>query len=125
MKEVGNLYFCEEIYKQSFFAHNQKDSYLKAVKWYATNVLSKNLTGVAATYEKKKDTTEIILHVIIFIDEKETLERHCTCCKELHHSFFVNENYDCNKCKLNAYKKRLTEKIKIKKEFCKSKIEVK
>lgn len=117
------MYFGIEICSEIFMAHSQKESYLKAVKWYATNVLTKNLAGVAATYEKKEDTT-IILHVFILIDEKETLERHCTCCKELHHSFFVNENYDCNKCKLNAYKKRLTEKIKIKKEFCKSKIEV-
>ena len=66
---------------------------MKAVKWVATNVLSKDeLHNVLVEYDKDKQSPTVTVHLYAAFPEKEVKEQHCKCCEEMHHSFFINEN---------------------------------
>ena len=94
--------FSQEFYKKQFTADTMKAAYMSAVKWYATNVLSKaELMNVHAEFVKdeKNQFPTITLHLYAVLnDEQEVFAQHCRCCEEMHHSFFINENNNCNIC---------------------------
>ena len=58
------LKFSEEFYKRQFTADNMKSAYMLAVKWYATNVLSKDeLHNVHVEFEKDKQSPTVTIHL--------------------------------------------------------------
>lgn len=115
--------YSREFFRKSFTADNMKSAYMSAVKWYSTNVLSKaEFINVHVQFIKEKDDKfpTITLHLFVVQDgEEEVLAQHCTCCKEMHHSFFINEDTHCDRCSALGLHKRLEQKINIKKEYYK------
>lgn len=112
------LKFVEELLSKKFTGDNMKDAYMKAVKWYATNVLAKDeLHGVCVEYEKDMHFPTVTAHLYVVMLEEEVRQKHCQICKEFHQSFFINEGENCNKCNVSGYQRRLEQNIKIKKEF--------
>lgn len=110
--------FSEEFGKKKFTADSMKEAYLKACKWYATNVLAKDeMQEVHVVFEKDKHSPTVTIHLSVVLKEKEVLEQHCTCCKEMHHSFFINEDTACNRCSAMGYQRRLEQKIQVKKTY--------
>lgn len=116
-----HFYFSEEFYKHSFTADDMKSAYLKAVKWYASNVLSKaELQRVHVEFIKDEQSPTITIHLFAVLDdEQEVFSQHCKCCEEMHHSFFINENNNCNICAAKGYQNRMEQKIKIKRDYYK------
>ena len=48
--------YSEEFAKKDFTSETMKEAYMKAVKWYATNILSNDiLKDVQVSYEKVDD----------------------------------------------------------------------
>lgn len=115
------LKFSEEFYKRQFTADNMKSAYMLAVKWYATNVLSKDeLHNVHVEFEKDKQSPTVTIHLFAVLDkETDVMEQHCACCKEMHHSFFINEDAACNRCSALGFQNRLERKIQIKRDYYK------
>lgn len=113
---MSKIHFSEEFYKHSFTADDMKSAYLKAVKWYASNVLSKaELQRVHVEFIKDEQSPTITIHLFAVLDdEQEVFSQHCKCCEEMHHSFFINENNNCNICAAKGYQNRMEQKIKIK-----------
>lgn len=111
----------QEFYKRHFTADTMKAAYMLAVKWYATNVLSKaELINVHVEFEKDKQSPTVTIHLYAVLDdEQEVFSQHCRCCEEMHHSFFINENNNCNICAAKGYQNRMEQKIKIKKDWYK------
>ena len=103
-----------------------KEAYLKAVKWFSTNVLSKaEFTNVQAQYVKDNEgeSPTITIHLFAVLDgEKDILAKHCEICKEVQRSFFRNEDTGCNRCNALAFQSRLDEKINIKKSYYREKL---
>lgn len=60
------------------------------------------------------------LSLFVTLDEKEVMDRHCKICKETHKLFYVNENYNCDACKIKVYRQRLEERIAVKAGYEKS-----
>lgn len=118
---MSKIHFSEEFYKRSFTADDMKSAYLKAVKWYASNVLSKaELQRVHVEFIKDEQSPTITIHLFAVLDdEKEVFSQHCKCCEEMHHSFFINENNNCNICAAKGYQNRMEQKIKIKRDYYK------
>lgn len=118
---MSKIHFSEEFYKRSFTADDMKSAYLKAVKWYASNVLSKaELQRVHVEFIKDEQSPTITIHLFAVLDdEQEVFSRHCKCCEEMHHSFFINENNNCNICAAKGYQNRMEQKIKIKRDYYK------
>lgn len=74
----------------------------------------------------KKDSEElkiVVLNIYMIFDSNKTKEIHCNACKEFHKSFFINQEYNCHTCKLNAYSNRIKSELKTKKYYYKKKLE--
>lgn len=121
----GFLY-TEEFASRKFTGKSMKDAYLKAVKWYATNVMAKDeLRNVQVEYEKVYDeqSPTIILHLYASLVEEEVRAAHCNICRESHKSFFISENTNCEWCKIKGYQNRCDQHIEIKKSYYKQLLE--
>ena len=115
--------YGKEFSKKKFTADTMKSAYIKAVKWYSTNVLSKDeLHNVQVEFEKGYDEQQfptITIHLFVVLSEEELRERHCKICKETHNLFYMNGNYNCDKCDVNAYQRRADDMIRVKIEYYK------
>lgn len=113
--------YSQEFFKKSFTADNMKSAYLMAVKWYSTNVLSKaefENVHVQFVKEGKTEFPTITVHLFAVQDgEEDVMAKHCECCREMHHSFFINEDTHCNKCSALGFQRRLEQKINVKKKW--------
>jgi len=123
---MQNILYAEEFASRKFNGRTMKDAYLKAVKWYASNVLAKDeLRSVQVRYEKIHDeqSPTIILHLYASLIEEELRSAHCEICKESHKSFFISEETNCAWCKIKAYQNRCDQHIDIKKSYYKQVLE--
>lgn len=115
--------YSREFYKKSFTADSMKSAYLSAVKWYSTNVLSKaEFMNVHAQFVKddKSEFPTITIHLFAVQDgEQDVMTQHCACCREMYHSFFINEDTHCSRCSALGFQNRLEQKINIKKDYYK------
>lgn len=116
---------CEELtyaYKfgsKTFTGSTTKDAYMKAVKWYATAVISKDkIHGIHAEFVKSKTEPKVTITLWAALDESTVREEHCKICREMHSVFYSNTNYDCNMCSVLGYLKRLEQKASIKAYYC-------
>lgn len=110
--------YSREFFKKSFTADDMKSAYLSACKWYSTNVLSKaefKNVHVQFVKEDEKESPTITVHLFAVQDgEKDVLEEHCKCCREMHHAFFINEDTHCDRCSALGFQNRLERGIGIK-----------
>ncbi len=107
--------YSEEFAKKDFTADTMKEAYMKAVKWYATNILSNDiLKDVQVSYEKIYDGNRPVIRMRIFalLDESTLRRNHCEICKESHKLFYISEETNCNWCKVKAYQERMKDTIK-------------
>lgn len=115
--------YSKEFYKKSFEAESMKKAYMLAVKWYATNVLSKaEFENVHVQFIKDNEDKypTVTIHLFAVQDgEEDVMEQHCQCCKEMHHSFFINEDTHCERCSALGFHKRIEKRIGIKKDYYK------
>ena len=115
----SKLSFSQEFFRKTFTADTRKNAYMSAVKWFAINVLSKDeLNRVHAEFIKDPQSPSVTLHLFAVLDrEKEIMDDHCTRCREMHKSFFINEDTACNRCSALGFQKRLEEKMSIKRTY--------
>ena len=115
--------YSREFYKKSFTADTMKSAYLSAVKWYSTNVLSNaEFINVHVQFVKddKAEFPTITMHLFAVQDgEQDVMTQHCACCREMHHSFFINEDTHCSRCSALGFQNRLEQKINTKKDYYK------
>lgn len=117
-------FYCKEFARKKFSGETMKDAYMKAVKWFATNVLSKDeLRNVKVEFEKDKQFPTVTVRLSVSVDEREVMNQHCRCCKEMHSAFFINENTSCSSCSAAAYRRRMTQKIVVKTNYYKECLE--
>ncbi len=110
----------QEFFKKEFTGPTMKSAYMKAVKWIATNVISKEeFRDVCVSFEKSKKSPSITVHLYVVLNETETEENHCRICRESHSSFFMNDVVSCSSCKTKAYQRRLNDSLKGKKSYYK------
>ena len=116
--------YSREFYKKSFTSNDMKSAYMLAVKWLSTNILSKaEFENVHTQFIKSKadeGLPTITLYLFAVQDgEQDVMSHHCACCREMHKSFFINEDTQCNRCSALGFQKRLEEKINIKRDWYK------
>lgn len=122
-----SIRYSKEFYKKSFVSDTMKHAYMDAVKWYATNVLSKeDLHNVQVEFEKRTKTKTgtipptVTIHLYAVMDEEELRTRHCAICHEHYSAFYMNSTAPCNKCEANAYQRRTDEMLRVKLEYYRS-----
>lgn len=115
-----NIVYSKEFFKKKFSADTMKAAYMKACKWYATNVLSKDeLHNVQIEFEKnaKGEFPTVVIHLFAVLSENELRERYCKLCRESHSLFYMNQNYNCNRCEAKAYQVRTDDMLRVKLEY--------
>lgn len=117
---MATLFYSQRFGQKVFHGASVKDAYMKACRWYASNVIAKDkLHNVQVEYikDEKQNAVTIVLYAVL--NEKETFEQHCACCREMHHSFFINEDTACNRCSAAGYQRRLEQRLSIKLSYYK------
>lgn len=116
------------ILTKEFSDKDSKAAYLKACGWMAKHVVGKVETAPDMLFNitKKKDASlpTFILEVSTEMDFTEHKESFCGACKEFANSFFMNKSVDCNSCKYNAFTKQVEQRLMIKREFKKERMEL-
>lgn len=107
----------KKFYERKFVAQDSKNAYLKACKFVASNVISKGSKVEAAkvTWDilpvESDDLPTFMLTLYIKFDDTEFMKKTCDACKEFHKSFFINENFNCDRCNKVGYEKNLEQKL--------------
>jgi hypothetical protein len=112
----------KKFYEREFKDEDSKKAYLKASKFVASNVISKG-----SKVEVSKVTWDIVrvegdlptfrLTLYFKFDDTELMKQTCDVCKEFHKSFFINENFNCNRCNKVGYEKKIEQKLLIGTEY--------
>lgn len=103
--------YSREFMKKTFTAESQKEAYLKGAKWFATNVIAKNIKNVTCSVTKADNT--VVYHLYANLDEKMLEEEHCKICRESHSLFYMNDGANCSSCNLKAYQKRMEQRLSV------------
>lgn len=114
---MNDTKYTQRFYSSEFHGQTLKDAYLKACKWYSTNVLSKDeLHNVQVEFEKSKDEQfpTVTIHLYAVLTEEELQAEHCRICKEFSSSFFIHETVDCSRCTMLGYQNRQKSKMAVK-----------
>ena len=112
------MQISEKYFERTFKAAKSKDAYMKVCKWLAINIISnRHLQDSTWKITKVKETpnwTKFKLELFCTLDDAEIADRFCKACKEVHCSFFINEEYNCNRCNMITFRKRLKESLDVK-----------
>ena len=106
----------KKFYEREFKAEDSKNAYLKACKFVASNIISKG-----SKVEVSKVTWDVVrvegdlptfcLTLYYKFDDTDFMKQSCDACKEFHKSFFINENYNCNRCNKVGYEKNIEQRL--------------
>lgn len=73
--------------------------------------------------ESERENKRIKFNIFLSVDSKDSIGEFCKVCKEYHCSFFINEEYNCSRCNLKSFVKRMNQRMNISKGFYRKKIE--
>lgn len=116
---MAKVLYTQQIASKKFRGATTKEAYMDACRWYATNIISKDkLHDIQVEYQKQKDgSIKMILYAVM--EHQPVFNQHCACCREMHHSFFINEDTACNRCSVAGFDRRLESKMQIKVSYYK------
>lgn len=122
------MIYIEKFYEREFKAKSSKDAYMKACKFVASNVISNGskveAKRVAWDITKECDGSDdslptFRLTLYYKFDDTEFMKQTCKACKEFHNAFFINENFNCDRCNKVGYEKNIKQKLLIGSEYLK------
>lgn len=111
---MAELMYSQKVAEKVFHSETTKDAYLAAVKWYASNIISKDDLHDIQVEFKKGPVGVVKITLYAVLPAKEVIQEHCAACKEIHKCFFINEANNCNVCNAGAYERRMKQKMKVK-----------
>lgn len=122
--------YIEKFYERKFIAEDTKTAYLKACKFVASNIVSEGskVEAEKVTWKVEKVKSDdglptFMLTLFYTFDDVEFMEKTCNACKEFHKSFFINENFNCDRCNKVGYAKNIQNKLLIGSEYFKKKLD--
>ena len=107
------MIYIQKFYEREFKAEDAKRAYLKASKFVASNIISKGskVEVSKVTWDIQRvdegDLPTFRLTLYYKFDDTEFMKRTCDACKEFHKSFYINENFNCDRCNKVGYEKNI------------------
>jgi len=114
------MQFTVKYFERQFNDEVSKQAYLKACKWLAQHVIGKVEVGDSfhrITKVKDTDLPTFKLELFAALESGSLKSKFCERCKSFHKSFYVNQEYNCNACKLVAFNSQVDEKLSIKRGY--------
>ena len=122
--------YVKKFYEREFKAESSKAAYLKACRFVASNVISKGskvevskVTWNVVKVEAEGNLPTFRLTLYYKFDDTEFMKQSCEACKQFHKSFFINENFNCNRCNKVGYEKNIEQKLTNGTEYFKKQID--
>ena len=122
--------YIQKFYEREFRDEDPKKAYLKASKFVASNIISKGskvevskVTWNVVKVEAEGNLPTFRLTLYYKFDDTEFMKQSCEACKQFHKSFFINENFNCNRCNKVGYEKNIEQKLTIGTEYFKKQID--
>lgn len=116
---------CEKIFEKKFIHNISKEAYKKLFIWLAKNVIllqDEQELLLSIKKEKKASIPTFDLKIYCAADVDKVMDVQCEICRDTHRLSYMNNNYDCNKCKAKSFTKRIETQLEIKKTYWKGKI---
>lgn len=114
----NGICYSKQFAQKTFKGATTKDAYMKAVKWYASNIIARDELHEVQV-EFVKGINQVTLKLYAVMPEQVVRDNHCAICREMHKSFFINEANNCNVCNASAYQRRLDQKMSVKYQYYK------
>lgn len=114
------------VYEQEFKGKSYKDAYKKATKWVASNIIANNIevTWKITKVKFEPDTLyKVNLAIYVELDIEDHFVKRCNVCTSFHTKFYINQQMNCDKCNAKALLDTAKDKLKIKKQYIKEKIQ--
>lgn len=114
--------------EMDFSDEKPKEAYLQACKWVANNIMNgkvevKDISWKINRVEDQYDLPTFRLELYTALNESDFVSDFCKRCKEFHKSFYINQEYNCDSCKMQGYRKQIKQRTEIKRQFAKEKLD--
>lgn len=106
-----------------FTGESEQEAYILGCKKMAKYIASKKYDNLSFKVERAQEENTFIFNVLANIDVGAEQRDFCKICKEFHCSFFINEEYNCARCNLKSFLRRLHKKGNVSKGFYNGRIE--
>ena len=114
------MIYGDKVARKEFKGKNHKDAYMKAIKWYASYIMSNKNTSDCLVQYVKVQNDVIVATVYACLSKNEIDKKHCEICKQMHNSFFISQETNCAWCNTKAYMNRITDRLHNKLNFVKN-----
>jgi len=116
----------EKFHSEQFVGDSHKEAFQKATKWVALNITAKHDSEdllVKILKDKEASLPTITVEIYAEYDDKDWKHSFCTACKDFHKSFYINQQFNCSRCNMVAYRDSIHQKQLIKTKYKKQKLE--
>lgn len=114
--KVPNIGIALKICSYKFHAFSEKEAYLQGCKKLANIMASKKYQNITTKIiNLGENTFEFVVYTMLDITEEQS--HFCKMCKEMHCSFYINEEYNCSRCNYKTFLKRIREKLMISRSY--------
>lgn len=118
------MIFSLKVKSFTFLGESEQDAYIKGCKKLAKYMASKKYDNLSFRIERVKDSPNTFRFILFTnIDVGEEQRHFCKLCKQYHKSFFINEEYNCSRCNLKTFLRRVQQKGNISKTHYKHIVE--
>jgi hypothetical protein len=118
--------FTVKFFERNFSAETSKEAYLKVCKWVAVNVINKvEVSDSLIKISRDKEVNDLPtfkLELFAQLDDVEERKRFCDRCQEFHKLFYINQQFNCDKCNMIAFSENMKSRLITKKGLRKGQI---
>lgn len=103
---------------KKFSSEDPMEAYKRMMKWQARHIINHkdlNHTYLRVEREQEDGITTFKLNLYASISEAESRQSFCNSCQEFHRMFYINSQYNCDRCNMTARMKSIDEKLLVKK----------
>jgi hypothetical protein len=115
-----------KFFKKTFENEKAKEAYAELNAWLADNVIKKEVEIGEVFWKvnriKKADLPTFELELYATIDEDQFVDGMCQRCQEFHKLFYISDQFNCDACKMKAWRNGLDQKLSIKKQYRKEQL---
>lgn len=112
--------FTMKVKSFEFQAKSEKEAYIKGCKQLAKYMASKKYQNLQFRIERSPEDPKTFIFILFTaLDLGADQRNYCKICKDFHCSFYINENYNCDRCNLKTFLRREEEKLRVSKSYYK------
>lgn len=109
--------FSQKVRSYIFVGVTPREAYITGCKQLAKFIASSKYTNLSFKAQRIEGKSAFRFTIYTNLDLALSQKEFCKICKEIHCSFFVNEEYNCSRCNMKSFLKRVKQKSNISKGF--------